>query len=441
MDRRSFFKTVGLGISAAAINGCAGFESLSAKIEKKTNIVLIMTDDMGIEALGCYGGSSYNTANLDKLAKSGTRFTNCYSQPLCTPSRVKIMTGKSNVRNYKHFGILPKGEQTFAHILKDCGYKTCIVGKWQLHGSPTAITGDWVGKGADPIEAGFDEYCLWQVDGLGSRYANPLIKQNGEYLEGMEEKYGPDVFCDYALDFIDNNKSNPFLLYHSMTLPHSPFVPTPDSSDWNTDRDKNDKKYFKDMVEYIDKIVGKIAAKIDDAGLADNTVIIFTSDNGTHRDIRSKMGENIVGGGKGRMKDSGTHVPLIAMHKGKTPKGGVCDDLVDFSDFLPTLADIATCGKLKIEGLDGHTFMPQIYGKKGNPREWIFMYYDPMTSKNESKPVYFARDKRWKLYGTGDLYDLTTDPIEKTPIQQENETAEAAKIRKKLRSVITSFGL
>jgi len=192
------------------------------------NIVLIMADDMGYECLSANGSISYNTPNIDRLAEKGIRFTQCYSQPLCTPSRVKIMTGQYNYRNYDTFGYLNPKDKTFGNVMKSAGYKTCIAGKWQLNG----IYKDRMRPGGEntnrPYLFGFDEYCLWQLTKSGkqpngrenSRYANPLIEQYGKVLSGLENQYGPDVFSDFICDFINKNREDKFFVYYPMVLPH-----------------------------------------------------------------------------------------------------------------------------------------------------------------------------------------------------------------------------
>ena len=225
--------------------------------EPKPSVILIMADDMGVECLGCYGGLSYDTPYLDQMAEQGKRFTHCYSQPLSTPSRVKIMTGKYNYRNYEDFGYLNPKEKTFGNVMKEAGYATSIVGKWQLNGRNEHL--GWQNSDR-PKTFGFDEYTLWQLTKKGNRYADPLIEQNGRILKGMENEYGPDIFLEHALDFIERKKDQPFFLYYPMVLPHFPLVPTPDSEEWH-DKEKRsgrDEHYFKDMVEYTDKLVGKI---------------------------------------------------------------------------------------------------------------------------------------------------------------------------------------
>ncbi|MHC4464916.1 MAG: sulfatase-like hydrolase/transferase [Planctomycetota bacterium] len=147
-----------------------------------------------------------------------------------------------------------------------------------------------------PSQAGFDEHCLWQITDRGPRFRDPLIVENGKSREDLEGKYGPDVFTDYAFDFIERHKAGPFFLYFPMALVHSPFVPTPDSEDWKKRTHKNNTKYFADMVTYMDKIVGRIVRKLEELGLRENTLVLFIGDNGTHKSIKSKMPDGVIQG-------------------------------------------------------------------------------------------------------------------------------------------------
>jgi arylsulfatase A-like enzyme len=434
MNRRNFLKTLSCSAAALAMKGCSSISGFSSGNSKKPNIILIMADDIGYECFGCYGSASYKTPVLDGLAKEGMRFEHCYSQPLCTPSRVKIMTGQYNFRNYTNFGILDPKQKTFGHLLQGCGYATCVVGKWQLYGSvdqSAAVRG----KGSLPAQAGFDEHCLWQVKNRGSRYKDPIVVQNGRNLEGLKGKYGPDIYTNYAIDFIERHKTKPFFLYFPMAIVHNPFVPTPDSEDWENKKHKNDNKYFADMVTYMDKIVGRIVNKADELGLRENTLVIFTGDNGTNRNIKSKMSNGqVIQGDKGNTTDAGTRVPLIARWPGAVPAGRVCRDLVDFSDFVPTFAELTGASPSEGMVLDGQSFLPQLRGKKGKPRKWIFCHYDPKWL-GRKEAVRFVRDKRWKLYDNGDLFDVPTDMLEQNP-NPSGPVAAAA--RKRLQAVLDS---
>ena len=420
--RRRFLKATGWGALSLAL---PSFPFQKRIQRRKPNIIFIMADDLGYEGLSCNGSLSYKTPHLDKLAGTGVRFTHCYSQPLCTPSRVQIMTGQYNFRNYTEFGALHPEETTFGHLLKKAGYATCVVGKWQLAARNKGI-------GTYPDKAGFDEHCLWQVDRLGSRYWDPLIQENGKMRDDLKGKYGPDVFLDYIQGFMERKKNEPFFMYYPMALTHDPFVPTPDSVTAEN-RNKIGLKYFADMVAYMDKIIGKIVRKVDELGIRENTVILFSGDNGMNLAIESNLRDRAVHGGKGTPTDAGTHVPFIVNWLGTSPPGKVCDDLIDFSDFFPTLARIAGAeipGNLTV---DGRSFLPQIKGEQGTPREWIFCHYDPRWSI--WKPCRFVRDKRWKLYGDGRLFDLQADPLEKSPIG-DSQDKEIVAIRRKFQQIL-----
>jgi|GEM_PF-2152473 len=221
------------------------------------------------------------------------------------------MTGQYNVRNYTHFGELPPSERTFGNDLREAGYASAIAGKWQL------------GKDRKLIDQfGFDEHYLWWLERKSWRYGNvgELI-QNGEVLPGEKGEYGPDVLNHFVLDFMERHAAEPFFVYYPMLLPHSPFVPTPNSAGSPDPQDANP-AYFKAMVEYTDELVGRVVDKLDALGLRENTLVIFIGDNGTNSDITSNMidGRSIQGG-KGTMTDAGTRVPMIVNWPGTAPAG------------------------------------------------------------------------------------------------------------------------
>ena len=412
MNRREFLLQSSLGLWAA---GALSRDARAAEPPaKQPNIVLIMADDMGYEALGCYGSASYQTPVLDTLAAEGIRFDRCHAQPLCTPSRVRLMTGRSNFRNYVEFGVLDPKEKTFAHTLRDAGYATLVAGKWQLlkHREGQAP------KGSRPEQAGFDDYCLWQLDKREERYADPLVQLKGEPPTPRPGEYGPDIFCDYIEAFITQHQTGPFLVYFPMCLTHAPYQPTPDSAEWKEgDRHQKDDKFFAHMVAYTDKCVGRIVKKLEALGLRENTLILFIGDNGTGRGISSKMTDGrIVEGGKGYTTDAGTHVPFIANWPGHIPPRQVCDDLITFDDFLPTLADLTRAPLPKDTVLDGRSFAPQLCGEKGEPREWAFCFYDARQENGKWPKSRFAHTKEWKLYDDGRFYHLAADLQEKEPI-------------------------
>lgn len=397
---------------------------------RKPNIVLILADDVGYECFTPYGSKQYATPVLSRLADSGVKFNHCYSTPLCTPTRVSLMTGQSNARNYTDFGALRPGEYTFAQLFQDAGYATAIAGKWQLDGNARA-------KGTAPAASGFQEWCLWNTGITGrNRYWNPSIDLNGKLKAVTKDDYGPDHYSGFLLDFMERNKDRPFFAYYPMALTHGPFETTPDSADRSS---KNDQKNFEDMVAYADKIVGRFVKKLEQLKLTNHTILIFTADNGTAHDLESRLNGRTIHGDKGSATDAGTHVPLIVYAPGIIRGGRVLDDLIDFTDFLPTLAEAIGAKLPAGRTFDGRSFLPQLKGDRGNPREWLYTYYFPRPYAEKYDTPYahpeirFARDQRYKLYGDGRLFDLRRDPEEKQAVS--GDTAARAKLQKALDSM------
>ena len=418
-----------LFVIANAITCCC------AAAHDKPNIVLVMADDVSWEAFGCYGAQDYQTPFLDDLAAKGLRFSHCYSTPICTPSRVEIMTGKYSFRNYTHFGYLHPEEKTFGHLMQSAGYKTAIAGKWQLNGLYNSLPGS--DDNTRPHKAGFDEYMLWQVTmgksgpNGGERFWNPPLEHNGKLItkEQNAGKYGPDLMSDFLCDFAEQNRDEPFFLYYPMVLVHDPFVPTPDTigdadrAEANKPNKKDAKKNFVAMVRYMDKIIGKMVRRIESIGELDNTIFLFTADNGTNRNLTSMWNNMEIRGGKGGMTDMGTHVPLIAYWKGHTPAGKVIDDLVDFTDFYPTIAEAAGVTLDQSDPIDGRSFFPQLTGEPGHPRDWALCHYQPYWNK---EPGQFARTQQFKLYRDGRYYNVPNDLYEKNQIEAGDSDERSA---------------
>ncbi len=396
------------------------------------NILFIMADDMGVEVLGSYGGKSYTTPNLDKLAETGTRFTNCHSTPACSPTRVKLLTGRYGFRTTQVWGYIPENEVTFGHILSDAGYKVAIAGKWQM-----ALLKD------DPnhiAKMGFPESAVfgWHE---GPRYYKPLIYQNGQIKKDVAAQYGPDVYSDFLIDFIKTNKNSPFFAYYSMALAHDvsdDFTPPPPFGPHG--------RYdtYKEQVEYLDKMVGKMVKALEDLGLRENTLILFTADNGTpyrfitnyengkfiRENIFSEIADTLIQGGKTSTTDGGTHVPLITNWPGKVAERETNNDLIDFSDFFPTFAELTGAVLPKDVIIDGISFAPQVFGKKGKPREWLYTLF---------KDQDWVRTKEWKLYRDGRMYDLNADPYELHPIEIKNASESTQEIGQFLAKIMADL--
>lgn len=412
----------------------------------RPNIVLIMADDIGVEGIGCYGGLSYETPVIDSLAKTGLRFANAHAQPLCTNTRLQIMTGLHNNRNWLYFGILPSDSKTIGHYMQDAGYKTCIAGKWQLQSyDPPDYPGSEKrrGTGMHPKDAGFDQYSLFHslhTEDKGSRYADPTWLEDGK-LKNAEGKYGPDMWVDYINEFVTKEKDGPFFVYYPMALPHWPMTPSPDSERWKDPalRHEADTVNFKSMVEYMDKSVGKIVAHLDKEGLREDTIVIFYSDNGTHQKITSETKSGTVAGGKGLPTNAGTHVPLIVNCPGRV-RVGVENVLVDSTDFIPTVFEAGGHALLADRKLDGISFFDRLVHEDSTvpAREAIYSFYDPRPGwdKDQFTRHVSARDVRWKLYENGNLFDLSDDLLEKKPIVAANDTPESGKVRERLEKVL-----
>ena len=420
---------------------CIGCNQFHNEI-RNPNVILIMADDIGYEGLGINGSLSYNTPNLDALASNGVNFTNAIANPLCTPSRVKIMTGKYNYKNYDYFTHLNSSEKTFGNLFKDNGYETAIVGKWQLNGLKISEIDQRIKEdNTRPYKFGFDEYCLWQLTktkDFGERFANPLIEQNGKFLDRNKDLYGPDIVSDYAIDFIQRNKEKPFFLYYPMLLAHDPFVPTPDSDEWNNPdlRYKKNNIFFKDMVEYMDKIVGKIIQEIKAQGLEDNTLIIFLGDNGTNRTLVTKTVNGDVKGAKGNTITHGVHVPMIASWPTKIKKPIIYDGVVDLTDFYATFSDILNVSN----DSDGKSLTHIFYGNKKNIRETVTIYYDPKWSVYVDRyRNIFSQDKRYKLYKNGEFFDMKNDIFEENPLKEKDLDLNEKIIKEKLSKEVSKF--
>jgi len=406
------------------------------------NIILILADDIGFEVPTCNGGSSYSTPAIDKLAANGVRFTQGYSCPNCCPSRVELLTGKYNFRNYTQWGMMETSQRTIANILRDKGYKTCVTGKWQL------------GGGASSIQLfGFDNYLVFEPFQVADeqaenkyRYKNPHLYENGRFLPDSitNGKYADDLFVEYISDFIDNNLHVPFFIYYPMSLCHAPFSPTPDDpeyTDWDPSLGKSKPVFFPSMVKYMDKKIQQLIDKVTAAGLYGSTIFIFMGDNGTPIQITSQFNGKPVKGGKSTSTVYGTHVPLIISCPGYFPVNKTSDALADLSDFLPTLTEM---GNISIPGsynpIDGHSFYNSITGKNTNARKWIYCYWKPEQIVYNFKT--WVQDSTYKLYDSTNnhyFYNIAKDPLEMYALTDDQLTVNEQSLKKMFDSVLVNM--
>ncbi len=374
--------------------------------ERRLNVIIIMADDLGAEALACYGNTVFTTPNLDRMVKEGVRFDNAYSTPVCSPTRAMILTGLYPNRTgilerldspddrKERTNRLPAHLKTFGTVFKSAGYATAIAGKWHL--------GDFQKYPGQPASHGFDEHCLWVQyfdGGRHSRYYAPHNWEDGEYREHGEEVYGPDYYSDFLIDFMKRNKDKPFLAYYPMNLIHGPLHEPPElkelaESKFPDDLGNNDRAAGH-MVTYMDAMVGKLLKALDELGLTDNTLVIFTGDNGCAPNIQSRLGDFRLRGGKRTMNEAGTRVPFIARWPGKIPPG-TRDQIFSLADVLPTLASIADIPLAhKVDGID---LSHNLLGTPGKDRE-----YYPMAFEGG---CWFIRDKRFRLHEDGRFYEV-----------------------------------
>jgi arylsulfatase A len=418
----------------------------------KPNVIVLLADDIGYEVPTCDGGQSYSTPNIDGLAAGGMLFTQCHASPLCSPSRVMLLTGEYSFRNYTNWGQLSSAQKTFANLFKDNGYATCASGKWQFDSANIKA----------PL-FGFDQYCLEEAfykdatEGSGSRseeahYKDPVIYQDGAYLPDSVtvNKYSEDFFNKYVLDFIDSNTTKPFFIYYAPGLCHRPFCPDPlDPAfpGW-APVTPSDNKWFPEMVNYMDLMIGNVVQELKNKNLFNNTIILYSGDNGTpgantgknDLPIYSDFDGYIVPGGKGLTIEYGTHVPLVVSWPQSVAGGSINNNLVDFTDFFPTFAQILGANTAPYGFLDGTSFYGQLLNlTNAEKRSAIYEWYNPLFKGDTTTKVtkVWAQDSAYKYYKTGDFYNIIEDVNELAPLQ--NLTADQLMEEQKLQAVLKSY--
>ena len=420
MKRRDFIKAAGMVTAGtmAAREFVLGRELLPGGLlaEKKPNIIFVLAHDYGVAEVGCYGADNYKTPNIDQLARGGVRFTHAYTPSLCGPSRATILTGRylfrTGATNQDSTGRMkPSVETMMPNILKQAGYITAAIGKWgQLP--------------LEPSDFGFDYYLKFQGSGVywNTQDKGKTYLVNGEKRVLHDKEYMPDVMHQHVVDFITKHRDRPFYLYYSMSHVHAEILPTPDSA-------PDSKDIYADNVAYMDKLVGKLIAELDRLKLRENTLIVFFGDNGTaggHAN-RATIGGRRLAGQKGTMLEGGSLEPLIVNWPGVSPAGKVCDDMIDSSDFVPTLAEVAGAKLPGNKVIDGRSFTAQMRGEKGKKRDWVFIQLAGM---------WYAREAGWKLNEKGELFDMSNAPFEEKLVPKESKDPSATAARKRLKTAL-----
>ncbi len=426
MNRRVFLTSVA---AAAASPLLLAHRQAPKRNGRRPNIIFFLADDLGRDWISCYG-AAHSTPNIDAFAAKAVRFETVYSTPLCTPTRVQLLTGRYPFRTgwTDHYDVPRLGgkgldwerETTFARVLSEAGYATAIAGKWQVNDFR---------KYPDALKRhGFDEHCMWTGFETGNpasarRYVDPFLQINGE-RKTHEGKYGPDVVNDFARDFVRRHRDRPFLLYYPSILTHGPHEPTPDN---RANPPGDETGLFAGSVTYMDKLFGSLVADVDRLGLSDNTFIVFTADNGSP--IPGRLNGIPYPSGKSRITDAGVHVPFIVRAPWLAKSANTSADLVDFSDVFPTFMDLAGLALPSRVQLDGRSFVGSLTRTGKDQRTWIY------SQRGVNRTV---RDQTYKINSDGSFYDLAADPHEKDDLRASQDP-RVAKARARLSAVLDGF--
>ncbi len=430
----------------------------------KPNIIYILADDLGYGDLSCYGQEKFSTPNIDKLAKEGMLFTQHYSgAPVCAPSRSALLsglhTGHTVIRGNK--GVEPEGEYpipkvtfTIAELLKEKGYSTGAFGKWGL-GYPSSE--------GDPLQQGFDTFYGYNSQSLAHHYYPDHLWDNENKVmltenEGVKNgQYAPDLIHKQALSFIEKHQKESFFLYYASPLPHAELVAPKFYMDQFTGKYNPEKEYkakpnseglkkgeyasqpqshaaFAAMITLLDDQVGEIVSKVKKLGLENNTLFIFTSDNGPHKeggadpDYFNSNGP--LRGYKRDLYEGGIRVPMIAKWKGTIAEGRKTDHISAFWDVMPTIAELIN-SKINTD-IDGISFFPTLV-KKGTQKKHSYLYWE----FHELNGRQALRLNDWKLVkynvnknGQYELYNLKKDIAETNDLatKMPEKVVELAKI-------------
>lgn len=447
--------------------------------KNKPNIIYILADDLGYGDLSCYGQQKFSTPNIDKLASEGMLFTQHYSgSTVCAPSRSTLMTGlhtgHTPIRGNKE--IKPEGQApltdsivTIAELLKDVGYTTGAFGKWGL-GFP--------GSEGDPNKQGFDEFYGYNCQRIGHNYYPYHMWSNQEKIilkenEGRKEgTYGPDDIHEKALKFLNDNKDNPFFMYYPSIIPHAELFATEKYMKKHRGKYFPEKNYkgiddgpyykvggygsqpeahaaFAALINILDDHVGEIIEKLYEYGIEDNTLVIFTSDNGPHMEggadpeFFNSNGE--FRGFKRDLYEGGIRVPMIAWWPGKIKEGQVSNHISAFWDVMPTIAELA--GFEAPQNIDGISFLPTLLGDNDQfQHEYLYWEFNPMGGRQA------LRMGKWKAVRYNlrknknvpiELYNLEEDPGEQVNVASKfpELVVKAKKIFQQARSESKDFPL
>ncbi|MDP7286713.1 MAG: arylsulfatase [Phycisphaerae bacterium] len=431
MNRRDFLKNASALAAGLSLLGDAGRASTAGGKALRPNIIYIMADDLGYGHLGCYGQKEIKTPNIDRMAAEGIRLTDHYAgSAVCAPSRSVLLTGLHTghcyVRGNRPLPVegnvpIPADSQTFGKVMQSAGYTTACIGKWGL-GYP--------GSTGDPTKQGFDHWFGYNCQRQAHSYYPTHLWRNDKKVMlrnrgGAKKDYSHDLLTAEALKFIRDNSKKPFLLYLPYTIPHSAFqVPElgiyADKSGWS-----KTKKSIAAMITRMDRDIGTIAKLIKDLGLDANTLVIFTSDNGSAGGGLHSLfkGSGPLRGKKGSLYEGGIRAPFVARWPGKIARGAVSAHRSAFWDMLPTFAELG--GAKVAKETDGISLVPTLLGKKQTEHEYLYWEFGKAQA---------VRMGKWKAYvakGKLSLYDLDKDIGETADL-----SADQPELVKKIKAII-----
>jgi len=421
ITRRRFLRHVAAGSAGAAVahvTGCAGRTApeRTRSAENAPNFIVIFTDDQGYQDLGCFGSTDIRTPHIDRMAEEGTRFTDFYvAAPACTPSRAALMTGcypkrvsMNRVLHPRHHKGLHPDEVTIADVLKGRGYATACVGKWHLGHRPGLL----------PTDQGFDSY-------FGIPYSNdmgsaPLMRDAAVIEQRSNQDTLTERYTDEAERFIRENRSRPFLLYLAHSMPHVPLHAS------ERFRNRSRRGLYGDVIECLDWSTGRLVDTVRDLGIAENTWVIYTSDNGPWLTKGANGGSALpLRGAKATTYEGGIRVPCVVWAPGRVPAGQACAHVASTIDLLPTFARLAGTRPAADRIIDGVDISGMMTGDEGAapPRRVLYFF-------NKMGTIEAVREGDWKLRIAGgpgkarrdklppraELYDLARDISERNNV-------------------------
>ncbi|MEQ8766187.1 MAG: arylsulfatase [Planctomycetota bacterium] len=432
--------------------GCSGFAQ-SRDAAKPPNIVFIMADDLGYGDLGCYGQERLATPNIDRLAAGGLRFTDCYAgSTVCAPSRSVLMTGlHTGHTRVRGNALVPLETEdvTVAEVLKGAGYRTGLIGKWGL-GEP--------GSTGVPNRQGFDTFFGYLNQRHAHNYYPDYLWRNEERFElpGNVVKDGvasqkavhvQELFMQAALDFIDRSQDEPFFLYWALTMPHAnneagrdhgDGMEVPEYGPYAKEDWPQPEKGRAAMIHLLDRDVGRLMKHLEERGIADKTIVFFTSDNGPHSEGGSKAdffdSSGPLRGIKRALYEGGIRVPMIVRWPGHIAEGETSDFYWGFQDFLPTAAALA--GAEAPQDIDGHSILPTLRGEDQKPAEYLYWEFYESGFHQAIRRGDWKAVRKNTIEAPLELYYLPSDLGEQNDVAKEQPdlVAELDALLKKART-------